>query len=59
MSYIETISETEATGIVKELYDAAEESVGYIPNYLKWFSQRPEAYKAWRQLISAIRKVVG
>ncbi|MBX3066032.1 MAG: peroxidase-related enzyme [Anaerolineae bacterium] len=56
MSYIETISEAEATGVVKELYDAAEESVGYIPNYLKLFSQRPEAYKAWQQLISAIRK---
>src|SRR5687768_15801031 len=55
MSFIETIAKSEAEGSVRELYDAAEEKLGYIPNYLKLFSYRPEVYKAWQSLGAAIR----
>lgn len=55
MSFIETIAKSEAEGSVRELYDAAEEKLGYIPNYLKLFSYRPEVYKAWQLLGAAIR----
>ena len=55
MSFIETISTTAATGTVKELYEAAEGGSGYIPNYLRLFSHRPDVYKAWQNLAMSIR----
>jgi uncharacterized peroxidase-related enzyme len=55
MAFIETISKTEAAGTIKELYEAAEKDSGYIPNYLKLFSHRPEVYQAWDNLIASIR----
>lgn len=56
MAFIETIAKEDATGVVQELYEAAEASSGYIPNYLQLFSHRPEVYQAWQALGSAIRK---
>jgi uncharacterized peroxidase-related enzyme len=56
MAYIETISKADAQGVVKELYDEAEASNGYIPNYLQLFSHRPEVYKLWMSLIATIRQ---
>lgn len=55
MSYIETVPPEQAESSLKTLYDEAEGSVGYIPNYLKIFSHRPEVYKAWQQLNTGIR----
>jgi uncharacterized peroxidase-related enzyme len=55
MAYIQTITEDQAEGLVKEQYEAAVQSNGYIQNYLKAFSLRPEVYDAWQKLISAIR----
>lgn len=55
MAFIKTLSAEEAQGAVRELYDTAEQNSGYIPNYLKLFSHRPEVYRAWQQLGSAIR----
>jgi uncharacterized peroxidase-related enzyme len=54
MSFIATVPEGEATGAVKDLYAAAEARHGYIPNYLRLFSHRPEVYAAWRALETAI-----
>ncbi len=56
MSFIKTISEQEAAGTLREIYAAAEEQAGYIPNYARLFSHRPEVYRAWQQLVTAIRK---
>ena len=55
MPFIETILKSDAEGSVRELYDSAEENLGYIPNYLKLFSLRPDVYKAWQILNAAIR----
>ncbi len=55
MSYIHTIAPEHATGTLAELYQADQESLGYIPNYTRAFSLRPEANAVWRQLIKAIR----
>lgn len=55
MSYIHTIAPEDATGTLADLYQADQESLGYIPNYTRAFSLRPEANAAWRQLIKAIR----
>lgn len=54
--FIEPISPSEAAGTIKELYESAETSSGYIPNYLKVFSHRPEVFKAWMQLAASIRE---
>ena len=56
MSFIDTIAISDATGVTKEVYDAAQASSGYVPHYAELFSHRPEVYKAWQGLISAIRK---
>jgi hypothetical protein len=55
MPFIRTIPPEEATGILKEIYDGQIEKLGYIPNYHKTFSLRPEASLAWRNLQSTIR----
>jgi len=55
MSFIRTISEEQAEGLARDLYQAAQTSMGYVPNYAKAFSIHPEVYDAWIKLISAIR----
>ncbi len=55
MSFLNTIAEGEAQGLVKEQYDAALKGNGYVPGYVKAFSLRPEVYEAWGKLIGAIR----
>lgn len=37
-----------------DLYDRERERVGYVPNYVRAFSHRPDVYWAWRGLVSAI-----
>jgi hypothetical protein len=55
MTYIKTISEELAEGLVKDQYEAARNSMGYVPNYIKAFSLQPETYAAWTNLIGTIR----
>ena len=55
MSYIKSIPEDQAEGLVKDQYQAAQKNLGYVPNYVKAFSIHPEVYDAWSKLISAIR----
>jgi hypothetical protein len=55
MAFIKTISEEQAEGLLKDQYDAARKSNGYVPNYVKAFSIHPEVYDAWLKLISSVR----
>ena len=55
MAYIHTVPPEEATGAIKEIYEEQIQKLGYIPNYHKVFSLRPEASLAWRNLQSTIR----
>jgi uncharacterized peroxidase-related enzyme len=55
MTFIEPIPEVDATGAVAEMYDADREALGYLPNYTKAFSLRPEVYAVWRKLNGAIK----
>ena len=55
MAFIKTISEDQANSLVQDLYQAAQKSAGYVPNYVKAFSLHPEIYDAWTKLIGAIR----
>ena len=55
MAFIRTIPEEQIGAVAQDQYSAARESMGYVPNYIKAFSLRPEVYDAWTNLISAIR----
>jgi uncharacterized peroxidase-related enzyme len=44
----------EATGAVRGLYEHDLAAMGFIANYTRLFSLRPDAYRAWRQLVAAI-----
>lgn len=55
MTFIKSISEKQAQDLVLEQYQAAQKSMGYVPNYIKTFSLHPEVYDAWTKLIGAIR----
>jgi len=55
MTYVRTVPVDEARGQVRELYDRELTGQGYIPNYTRLFSLRPEVYDAWGALIDAIR----
>ncbi len=47
MAWIRTVPESEATGIVKEEYEAGIERTGRIYNIVKLFSIKPESLKAF------------
>ena len=55
MAFIHTIPLDEATGSVKELYDAEHAESGMVDNLVQAFSLRPAAYTAWRNLLVTIR----
>lgn len=55
MAFIDTVPQNEATGTLAQLYAADLERVGYIANYTRIFSHRPEVYAAWNGLGAAIR----
>jgi len=38
-----------------ELYESERQRVGYVPNYVRAFSHRPEVYRAWRGLVGAVQ----
>jgi uncharacterized peroxidase-related enzyme len=54
--FIETVSEAEAQGKLREIYESDEKSLGYVPNHAKVFSLRPDVLEAWRGFQGSIRK---
>ncbi len=56
MAFIRSISEQDADGKLRELYDEDLKSRGYVPNFTKAMSLRPEVIRAWRDLQMSIRK---
>ena len=56
MAFVETIDEDDADGALAEVYAAVREQMGYVPNYAKAFSGRPEVYQAWAGLNGAIKR---
>lgn len=55
MAFVKTVQENEAAGLLKELYDADLKNLGYIPNYSKTLSLRPEVLAAWQNLLKSFR----
>lgn len=56
MLYIETIAPAEARGEVRAMYQRQQASWGYVPNYAKVFSHRPEVLARWGKLLAEIRR---
>ena len=56
MAFIKTVRPSEATGEVREMYERQEEHWGYVPNYAKVFSHRPEVMARWGRLLAEIRR---
>ena len=55
MAFIRTVSETEATGKLREFYNSNIANRGHVPNSMKAMSMRPEAIDAWQKLLATIR----
>jgi uncharacterized peroxidase-related enzyme len=56
MSYIKTVSPQDAEGAVLEMYERQQRHWGYVPNYAKSFSHRPEVMARWGRLLAEIRR---
>lgn len=58
MSFIQTIAPHQATGEVRAMYARQQVHWGYVPNYAKAFSHRPEVLARWGALLAEIRRPV-
>lgn len=56
MPFIETTAPAEAAGEVRAMYERQQDSWGYVPNYAKVFSHRPEVLARWGRLLAEIRR---
>lgn len=53
--FIDTIPEQAATGPVADYYRQQHDAWGFLPNYARLFSSRPDVAQAWNTLNVAIR----
>ena len=58
MAFIKTIRPQQASGPTHDMYKRQEEHWGYVPNYAKAFSHRPEVLARWGRLLAEIRRPV-
>jgi hypothetical protein len=56
MAYLRSIAEQDADGLLREIYDDDQKSLGYVANYTKAMSLRPDVIRAWRAFLMSIRK---
>ncbi len=59
MSYLETIDPELAEGDVAAMYQRQQAHFGYLPNYARAFSHRPEVMASWAALQATIRRQVS
>jgi uncharacterized peroxidase-related enzyme len=55
MSFIETIGDESAQGDTASLYEEDRSSLGYVANYTRVFSHRPDVMRGWEHLSGAIK----
>jgi uncharacterized peroxidase-related enzyme len=55
MTFIESVPEGEETDALANMYQSDRQRFGYLPNFTRAFSVRPDAYAAWLQLNGAIK----
>jgi hypothetical protein len=56
MSFIKTLPLEGADGALREMYERQQGAWGYVPNYAKSFSHRPEVMARWGQLLAELRR---
>lgn len=56
MAFIKTTRAHDATGAIHDMYRRQQDHWGYIPNYAKVFSHRPEVMARWGRLLAEIRR---
>jgi len=56
MTFIATIPPSEASGEIRAMYERQQSSWGFIPNYAKVFSHRPEVLVRWARLLAELRR---
>lgn len=56
MPFIKTIAPADASGDVRTMYERQQSAWGYVPNYAKVFSHRPEVLARWGRLLAEIRR---
>lgn len=56
MAFIDTIAPDAADDAVASMYRRQQAAWGFIPNYAKAFSQRPEVLARWAQLLAEIKR---
>jgi uncharacterized peroxidase-related enzyme len=56
LSFIETTALEDATGDIREMYERQQGAWGYVPNYAKSFSHRPEVMARWGKLLAELRR---
>src|SRR5262249_58582935 len=54
MPYLQTLPPEDAAGEVKAVYDKDLAAQGYVANYTRTFSRRPDVLRAWQALKDAI-----
>src|SRR5215212_9601395 len=54
MTFIDTVPESQASGLLADLYEDDRAGDGYVWNNTQAFSQRPEALAAWGAFLSTI-----
>jgi alkylhydroperoxidase/carboxymuconolactone decarboxylase family protein YurZ len=55
MAFVRTVPEEQAAWQLGEMYEADRSTYGYVPNFTKALSIRPEIMSAYRALGKAIR----
>jgi uncharacterized peroxidase-related enzyme len=58
MAFIETTAPNETRGIAREMLERQQNHYGYVPNYAKVFSDRPDIMNLWADLQAGIRRHV-
>jgi alkylhydroperoxidase family enzyme len=58
MAFIKTVAVNQATGAARDMYQRQENHWGYVPNYAKVFSHRPEVMGRWGKLLAEVRRPV-
>jgi uncharacterized peroxidase-related enzyme len=56
MAFIKTIQADKASGAAHDMYKRQEDHWGYVPNYSKVFSHRPEVMARWGRLLAEVRR---
>ena len=58
MAFIDTVSPDDSSDAVRNMYLRQQQLWGFVPNYAKVFSHRPEVMQAWADLQRSISKSV-